>query len=198
MATDGYITLDVDTEPDDLEQIAFDYLQGVIPGWTPAEGNIEVWLIAAVARIASIVRDGVGNVPVEVFRYFGQLVGLPPEEDVAASAVVTITAVDNAGYTIPADTQIGLRDTTGTLWAFTTVDEQTIAALSTSIAGVEVVAVVAGAAQMDPIVVDVAMRPGQFPVRVRYAHRKASDAGFRFRVLGGDVSVCYPEFPEAE
>lgn len=61
----------------------------------------------------------------------------------------------------------------------------------------EVVASVAGASDMEPALVEVPMQPGQFPLRVLYAHRKAAAAGFRFRVLEGDVSVCYPEFPEA-
>jgi hypothetical protein len=34
---------------------------------------------------------------------------------------------------------------------------------------------------------------GQYPIIVRYAHR-ADDNGFRFRILSGDVSLCYPSF----
>lgn len=34
---------------------------------------------------------------------------------------------------------------------------------------------------------------GQFPVQVRYAHRSGG-SGFRFRVLSGDVQICYPDF----
>ena len=36
---------------------------------------------------------------------------------------------------------------------------------------------------------------GQYPLWIRYAHR-ADDNGFRFRVIGGDVSICYPDFTE--
>lgn len=61
----------------------------------------------------------------------------------------------------------------------------------------EIVASVAGAPSLDPVLVSVSMDPGQYPVRVRYAHRKASAAGFRFRLLQGEASICYPEFPQA-
>ena len=62
----------------------------------------------------------------------------------------------------------------------------------------EIEASVLGAPAMDPQLVDVYLSPGQYPIRVRYAHRKATAAGFRFRVVGGDVSICYPEFPDPE
>lgn len=34
---------------------------------------------------------------------------------------------------------------------------------------------------------------GQYPIQVRYAHRHG-ESGFRFRVTGGDVTICYPNF----
>ena len=37
------------------------------------------------------------------------------------------------------------------------------------------------------------LQPGQMPVDVRYGHR-GGDSGFRWRVVSGDVSLCYPEF----
>ena len=36
---------------------------------------------------------------------------------------------------------------------------------------------------------------GQFPLQVRYAHR-SGESGFRFRVLSGDVQICYPDFSD--
>ena len=40
------------------------------------------------------------------------------------------------------------------------------------------------------------MRPGQYPVRIRYANRRAAENGFRFRLTGGDGKICYPEFDQ--
>lgn len=38
------------------------------------------------------------------------------------------------------------------------------------------------------------LRPGVYPVQVRYAHRLATSAGLRFRIVGGEAVLCYPEF----
>lgn len=144
MAVDDYITLDVDTDPDDLAELAFEYMQTLVPGWDPAIADAETWLIEAFARIASEVRDATGAVPAAIFRSFGKLAGVPPIDAVAAEAVVTITATDALGYTIPVDTQIGLRDDAGTLHAFTTVDEVTIDPGDTTATGVALVAALEG------------------------------------------------------
>lgn len=45
---------------------------------------------------------------------------------------------------------------------------------------------------------DVSLDAGQYPIEVFYAHRASDVSGFSFRVLSGDVSICYPDFaPEA-
>lgn len=35
---------------------------------------------------------------------------------------------------------------------------------------------------------------GQYPFDVRFAQRYGAESAFRFRVLSGDVTVCYPDF----
>lgn len=37
---------------------------------------------------------------------------------------------------------------------------------------------------------------GQYPLDIRSAQRGGEASGFRFRVLEGDVSICYPDFSE--
>lgn len=37
---------------------------------------------------------------------------------------------------------------------------------------------------------------GQYPVDLRFAQRAGEESGFRFRVLGGDVTLCYPDFSD--
>lgn len=39
---------------------------------------------------------------------------------------------------------------------------------------------------------------GVYPIRVWFAHRGSESAGFSFRVLSGDVSICYPDFVDEE
>ncbi len=60
--------------------------------------------------------------------------------------------------------------------------------------GDEVVASVRGAEWLEAQVFAVDVSPGQYPLTVRYAHRAADEAGLRFRVVGGDVTVCYPDY----
>jgi len=49
---------------------------------------------------------------------------------------------------------------------------------------------------LEPEVFETRLRPGVYPVEIRYAHRLATSAGVRFRVVGGESVLCYPEFPD--
>ncbi|MBX2802059.1 MAG: hypothetical protein KTR31_30540 [Myxococcales bacterium] len=40
----------------------------------------------------------------------------------------------------------------------------------------------------------VQLSDGQYPIEVYYAHRASEESGFSFRVVSGDVSICYPDF----
>ncbi len=60
----------------------------------------------------------------------------------------------------------------------------------------EVIASLPGVHEFDPLTLDIPLESGQYPLEIRYAHR-GGDAGFRFRVLSGDVSICYPEFNDS-
>ena len=74
-----YITFPITTDPEDLIQDAFQYMRTVIPGWEPAEGNLDVWMLEAVASLASELRDVASAVPAAIFRYYGNsLIALPP------------------------------------------------------------------------------------------------------------------------
>lgn len=131
-----YITIPFITDPDDLADVAFAYLQARYPNWEPHDGQLDTWLISALARQAAEVRDVASDVPVSIFRYFGaSLIGLPPQDAVPAGVPVTVTAVDSAGYTIPSGSLVaGLRDANGTLQGFSNVNDIVIPALSSSVA----------------------------------------------------------------
>ena len=66
-----YLDVPFESDPDSLSQEAFDYLTSAIPNWSPAEGNLDVWLIRAVARIAGEVQEMASAVPTTIFRYAG-------------------------------------------------------------------------------------------------------------------------------
>ena len=143
-----YITVPIQTDPDALATDSFDFLQNAIPGWLPQEGNFEVWLIEAMARMVAQVRDIESMVPTAIFRYFGgQLFGIQPVDAASATGFTTWTVQDDLGYTIPGGTQISLRDSQGVDHPFVTIGDVVIPAGSTSTAtdGVMISAVFPGA-----------------------------------------------------
>ncbi len=60
----------------------------------------------------------------------------------------------------------------------------------------EIVASVEGARTYAPENVSLGIRAGVYPLDVRMVHRGGGDAAFRFRVVSGNVAICYPEFSE--
>lgn len=50
-----------------------------------------------------------------------------------------------------------------------------------------------GIGPYEPETYTVRLNSGQYPIEVLYAHR-SGPSGFRFRVVDGDVSICYPNF----
>lgn len=58
----------------------------------------------------------------------------------------------------------------------------------------EVVVARPGIRDFEPETISFPVQAGQFPIELRYAHRAGSSSGLRFRVLGGDVSLCHPDF----
>lgn len=59
----------------------------------------------------------------------------------------------------------------------------------------EVVFADPGVKEFDPQTHGISLEAGQYPIEIRFAHR-AAESGFRFRVLSGDVSLCYAEYEE--
>ncbi|MFT6146406.1 MAG: hypothetical protein ACJAZO_003710 [Myxococcota bacterium] len=62
--------------------------------------------------------------------------------------------------------------------------------------GDERVATQTDAEVLTPQVYTISLRPGVYPIEIRYAHRLATSAGLRFRVVGGEAELCYPEFDD--
>jgi hypothetical protein len=115
----NYVELPIETDTGVLTQEAFDYLQTRIPGWLPSEGNLDVWMLEAFAQIAAEVRDVASDVPVSIFKYFGQnIILLPPIQATSAQLLSTWQVRDAIGYTIPQGAQVGVRGTDGTIEAF--------------------------------------------------------------------------------
>lgn len=98
----GYISLPVTVDPNQLFTQAIADVMEQIAGWQPSEGHLEVIVLEEAAQMVAIAASVASQVPMAIFMAFGQLVGVNPIEGVAATVAATITMVDDAGYTIPA------------------------------------------------------------------------------------------------
>jgi hypothetical protein len=143
----AYIDVPIDSEPTDLAEEAFDYLQEQVPGWLPSPGNLEAWLIEALAQLAGELRALAVLVPDAIFQWFGQTVlGLAPFEATAAQGVTDWTMIDDSGYTIPAGTLVSITPPGSTdAYAFQTLADAVVPAGQTVVYGVQVQAVEPGA-----------------------------------------------------
>jgi uncharacterized phage protein gp47/JayE len=148
----NYIDLPITTDADDLSADALDLLIQAIPGWTPQEGHLEVWLIEVLARMEAETRDVASRIPTSIFRYFGKsLMGIPAIDAGRASVETTWTVVDASGYTIPAGTVVAYSVAGDQQVYFEVSDDVVVAPGSTSTATGEVVlrALEAGSAAND-------------------------------------------------
>lgn len=122
-----YINFPIEVNPSVLLKRAFDYLAAVIPGWTPAEGNLDVWVLEATSTETAELASVASRVPDTLFRYFGKsIAGLPTVDATAATVNTTWTMRDATGYTVPAGTQVGMRDADGVLIPFITINAITV------------------------------------------------------------------------
>lgn len=114
-----YISVPIETDPESLAQDAFDYITNKIPNWLPSEGNLETIILGAISQMAAENRDLASDVPTTIFRWFGAtLLGVPPIDAQPAQVLVTFQAINTDGYTVPAGTIIGLRDSNDELVPF--------------------------------------------------------------------------------
>lgn len=144
---DEFLSLPVETEPSEIALDAFAYLAANIPGWEPAEANLDTLLIEADAQETAVDRALLVEVSTEIFRYIGSVFGVEPLDATPATVTSTWTMVDSAGYTIPAGTQVALEAPDGSTVGFRTTAEVTIpnGSSATAAGGVTLEAVEDGA-----------------------------------------------------
>ncbi len=134
-----YLYPPVDDNPDDIKQAFNNYMAANIANWKANSGNLDDWIASGFAQEIADLKALSSDAATAIYRYFGaNIAGVPPVDAGAAQGLVTITATDTAGYTIPANTQLLFVDGTGALYSFQTVNSATITAGSTSVAGVAV------------------------------------------------------------
>lgn len=123
-----YIYDPVETDPDALQQEAFDFIQSRWPNWEPSEGHLESWLIASLARMVAEARDVAADVPLSIFTFYGQnIIGVPPISDTPATVEANITLVDNpAGRLLEAGTLFGITTADGDIKPFEVTTDRSI------------------------------------------------------------------------
>jgi hypothetical protein len=142
-----YITVPIDKDPETVFASMVAYIQTKFPSWQPRDGNLATVLMEALSIEGADCRTLASKVPDTIYRTLGTtLFNLPPDDAVSAQAATTWTAKDNAGYTVLAGTQVGVRNSTGELIPFVVIDDVIILAGATATAagGVQIQAVTPG------------------------------------------------------
>jgi len=142
-----YIPVDVEVDPTDLAESAYEYLGDQVPGWLPSPGNLEAWLIEALAQSAGELRALATLVPNSIFEYFGESIANEPAYAATpAQGTTTWTMVDTQGYTVDAGSLVAISPPASLdSYAFAVVQAFTVAPGQTVQAGVIVEAVEPGA-----------------------------------------------------
>jgi len=140
----SYLPYVIDANPDDLAQAAFDSWAAQYPGWVPAQGNVEVVQMRALAAMIAELMSVAADVPASVFRAWGPFVGIYPIEAVSAQISVTIATTTGYPPQIAAGTQFAIVDPTGQQTAWVLAASTTLAA---SPVAATLIAVQPGAAQ---------------------------------------------------
>lgn len=140
-----YVSIPIEVDVDELTNEAFAYMQELIPGWEPNEGNLDTWIIQTTSRLAAELREFASDMPEEAFRYFGEEVLLiAPKLSTYASFEATVSATDTEGHAIAAGTVLGVRKPDGSYAGFQVAEDYMILPGSSSVSGVVAFAVEAG------------------------------------------------------
>lgn len=127
-----FVALTTSADADTAETSIYDALADAFPGWEPSDAQLETRLSQPVARLWAAVMALDAVVGEEVFRGFGSIVGVPPISESPATATATVTAIDNAGYTVPAGTQFSIAASGSESYGFTVASDVLIPAGSTT------------------------------------------------------------------
>jgi hypothetical protein len=140
----GYVDYDLTVDVDAIVAAAVAQLQAAL-GVTLNEGDPAVALLEAIALRNAETRLITVDVAAAAFADFGRkIVGVEQIAAAPATVASTWTAVDNAGYTIPAGTRVSYATTGDQRIGFEVVTETVIAPGATQATGVELAALVAG------------------------------------------------------
>jgi Baseplate J-like protein len=132
---DQFIQAPIETDPSALADDAKADFAVRLPGWQDNPAAPESIIVEEVAQMAAEERDVASDVPAAIFRFYGaKLQNLPPISAASATVHATVTAKNNAGYTIHQGDTLGLRSAGDELVLFDVVTDVTIPPGSTATA----------------------------------------------------------------
>lgn len=127
-----FVELTENSSAEAAEQTIYDELTTAFAGWEYADSSLEAFVAKPIARLWSAVMAQDAVMGEEAFRGFGEtVVGVAPILAAPATVDATLTAIDNAGYTIPQGTQFTVASSGNVTYGFETTAEVTIAPGST-------------------------------------------------------------------
>jgi uncharacterized phage protein gp47/JayE len=110
----GYIVYPIQRAPEELLDAAYSDIKDKSPQWEENPNNLDVWILQVAASQASDLTNLSRDVPDSIFMYYGSSIrGYPPNTATPANVDSTWTMKDNLGYTVPAGTQVSIRDDSG-------------------------------------------------------------------------------------
>lgn len=142
----SFVKLPVSTDYDELVADAYARLAILFPGWVPNEASLEAAILAERARFdreTAVVASDVGE---SALAGLAALYGVNAIAGARAGLEITITAGDDAGYTLLAGFQFAYRLTGDTLIGFRTTEDAVIDPGDTSAAGIAAEAALMGLA----------------------------------------------------
>ena len=124
----AFVAIESETNAGSLELEVIELLEAAFEGWTPAEGDLLVWLNRAWSRIGATLVEQASEMSEAAFMRFGEaIIGIPPIQAAPATVESIWTMTSDAGFTVPAGTQVTIEATGDRSVGFITVGETVIA-----------------------------------------------------------------------
>jgi hypothetical protein len=120
--------IESESDPSVFSQQIKEQLEGHFSGIEFAEGDPLNWLVEARGRLDSMLAEQASSLSAAAFKGFGEKVAsVPPIQAAPATVTSTWTMIDEAGYTIPAGTQVAISAAGDQAVGFIVVGEVTVA-----------------------------------------------------------------------
>ena len=141
----GYISVPFAYDASTFIQTALNNIANTLPGWQPREGNLEVLLIEQFALMTAEAASVAAQVPLAIFEYYGNLIGIPQSAGVALNINTTWTLANGASGSvlIASGTRASIL-ISGVVYSFLTDQDLTIDTSSSFSGSVTMTAVTAG------------------------------------------------------